>query len=74
VLIENWHIEYDKFRLLSSLDIRPSEPEAIQSLTFNPYYEKLIGLLDVELFVPILSYVFGEARQGGNMPWFPSLD
>ena len=29
-------------------------------------HDKLIGLLDVDLFIPIFTYVFGEARQGGK--------
>ena len=29
-------------------------------------YEKVIGILDVDLFVPIFSHVFGEAKQGGK--------
>jgi archaemetzincin len=29
-------------------------------------YDKLIGVVDVDLFVPILTYVFGEAEQGGR--------
>ena len=29
-------------------------------------YEKVIGVLDVDLFVPIFTHVFGEARQGGK--------
>ncbi|MBW1642360.1 MAG: archaemetzincin family Zn-dependent metalloprotease [Deltaproteobacteria bacterium] len=29
-------------------------------------YEKVIGVFDVDLFVPIFSYVFGEAKQGGK--------
>jgi len=29
-------------------------------------YVKVIGLLEVDLFVPILTHVFGEAKQGGN--------
>jgi archaemetzincin len=29
-------------------------------------YDKVIGILDVDLFVPILTHVFGEARQGGK--------
>ena len=36
-----------------------------ESIPFNNY-EKLIGVLDADLFVPILTYVFGEARQGGR--------
>jgi archaemetzincin len=39
--------------------------KAFESIPFHDY-EKVIGLLDVDLFVPILSYVFGEARQGGK--------
>jgi archaemetzincin len=30
-------------------------------------YEKVIGVLTVDLFVPILTYVYGEARQGGKL-------
>jgi archaemetzincin len=29
-------------------------------------YVKVIGLLEVDLFVPILTHVFGEAKQGGK--------
>jgi len=29
-------------------------------------YAKIIAILDADLFVPILTYVFGEARQGGR--------
>jgi archaemetzincin len=29
-------------------------------------YTKLIGVLDADRFVPILTYVFGEAREGGR--------
>jgi archaemetzincin len=29
-------------------------------------YVKVIGVLDVDIFVPILTHVFGEARQGGR--------
>lgn len=29
-------------------------------------YEKVIGILDVDLFVPIFSHVFGEAKQEGK--------
>lgn len=28
--------------------------------------EKVLGILDVDLFVPIFTYVFGEAQQGGK--------
>ena len=30
------------------------------------HYAKVIGLLDVDLFIPIFTHVFGEARQGGK--------
>ena len=39
--------------------------KALESLPFHGY-EKMIGVIDLDLFVPILSYVFGEARQGGG--------
>ncbi|MBN2124422.1 MAG: archaemetzincin family Zn-dependent metalloprotease [Deltaproteobacteria bacterium] len=31
-----------------------------------PGYAKVVGLLNVDLFVPVFTHVFGEARQGGN--------
>jgi len=38
---------------------------AFESMHF-PNYEKVIGVLDVDLFVPVFTHVFGEARQGGT--------
>jgi len=29
-------------------------------------YDKVVGVLSVDLFVPIFSYVYGEAQQGGR--------
>ena len=37
----------------------------IESGPFDDYV-KIIGVLDADIFVPILTYVFGEARQGGK--------
>ncbi len=39
--------------------------KALEEASFHEY-EKVIAVLDVDLFVPILTYVFGEARQGGK--------
>lgn len=39
--------------------------KAFESAAFHGYV-KLIGVIDADLFVPILTYVFGEARQGGT--------
>jgi archaemetzincin len=39
--------------------------KAFESVSFQGY-TKIIGILDADLFVPILTYVFGEARQGGK--------
>jgi len=38
---------------------------AFESMPFHNY-EKVIGILDLDLFIPIFSYVFGEARQAGK--------
>ena len=40
----------------------------IKDFESRPFHnhDKLIGLLDVDLFIPIFTYVFGEARQGGK--------
>ncbi|MFC1816119.1 archaemetzincin family Zn-dependent metalloprotease [Thermodesulfobacteriota bacterium] len=53
---------YDKGRLQYNAGTILS---AFESIPFHDY-EKVIGVLDVDLFVPILTYVFGEARQGGK--------
>ena len=35
--------------------------------TLKPYHAiKIIGVTEVDLFIPILTYVFGEAEMGGN--------
>ena len=36
-----------------------------ESATFDEY-DKVIGVLNVDLFVPIFTHVFGEARQNGR--------
>jgi archaemetzincin len=38
---------------------------ALESLPF-PQCDKIIGVVDVDLFIPIFAHVFGEARQGGG--------
>jgi archaemetzincin len=48
-------LQYDAGAILNVLESMPFHGCA-----------KVIGILDVDLFVPILSYVFGEARQGGR--------
>ena len=38
VVIENWRKEYNSIRPHSSLDYRPPAPEAIEPLTFDPFW------------------------------------
>ncbi len=38
---------------------------AMESLPF-PQCDKIIGVVDLDLFIPIFAHVFGEARQGGG--------
>ena len=38
---------------------------AMESLSF-PQCDKIIGVVDLDLFIPIFAHVFGEARQGGR--------
>ena len=39
--------------------------KALESEPF-PDYTKVIGIIDLDIFAPILTYVFGEAKQGGK--------
>jgi archaemetzincin len=39
--------------------------KALDSEAFHNH-DKVIGVLDVDIFVPILTHVFGEAKQGGK--------
>jgi archaemetzincin len=39
--------------------------QAFDSMPFHDY-EKVIGVLEVDLFIPIFTHVFGEAKQGGR--------
>lgn len=52
---DNKRLQYDAGAIL----------ETFESV-FSPGYTKIIGILDADIFVPILTYVFGEARQGGQ--------
>ena len=39
--------------------------KTFESMNFGDY-EKVIGILEVDLFLPIFTYVFGEAKLGGK--------
>jgi archaemetzincin len=39
--------------------------KSLEDLDAGPF-EKVIAVMDVDLFVPIFTHVFGEARQGGR--------
>ena len=39
--------------------------EALESMRYN-ICEKVLGVLDLDLFIPIFTHVFGEAKQGGK--------
>ena len=48
-------VQYDAGVILKAMESEPFHGHA-----------KVIGVLDVDLFVPILTHVFGEAKQGGR--------
>jgi archaemetzincin len=48
-------LQYDAGAILKSLESKAYHD-----------YSKVIGVLDVDIFVPILTHVFGEAKQGGK--------
>jgi len=52
---DNKRLQYDAGAIL----------QTFESISFHDY-TKVIGIFDADLFVPILTYVFGEARQGGK--------
>ncbi|MFC1534445.1 archaemetzincin family Zn-dependent metalloprotease [Thermodesulfobacteriota bacterium] len=60
--LEHPEYAYDKKRLQydAGTILKTLEP-----ISFNAY-SKIVCVLDADLFVPILTYVFGEARQGGK--------
>jgi archaemetzincin len=37
----------------------------LESISFHQH-DKIVAVVEVDLFVPIFTHVFGEARQGGN--------
>ncbi len=39
--------------------------EALESMHYNDC-EKVLGVLNLDLFIPIFTHVFGEAKQGGK--------
>lgn len=40
--------------------------QAIESMALNDYF-KILALFDVDLFIPLFTHVFGEARQNGRV-------
>ena len=48
-------LQYDAGVILKAMESEPFQD-----------YAKIIGVLDADIFVPILTHVFGEARQGGR--------
>ncbi len=48
-------VQYDAGAILKTLESEPFQG-----------HTKVIAVLDVDLFVPILTHVFGEAKQGGR--------
>ena len=42
--------------------------KVLRSFESGPYdtYDKVIGVFDVDFFIPTFAYVFGEAKQGGK--------
>jgi len=53
--LDERRLQYDAGSILRSMECAKHDA-----------YDKLIGVVDVDLFVPILTYVFGEAKQGGK--------
>ena len=53
--LDHQRLQYNAGMILKSLESGPFQD-----------YAKVIGLLDVDLFIPIFTHVFGEAQQGGK--------
>jgi len=53
--LDEIHRQYNAATILSGFN----------SIPFD-HYDKVIGVFNVDLFIPTFAYVFGEARQGGK--------
>lgn len=53
--LDQKRLQYNAGTILKAMN-----PERLQD------YDKLIGVVDLDIFVPILTHVFGEAQQGGR--------
>ncbi|MFC1577401.1 zinc metallopeptidase [Thermodesulfobacteriota bacterium] len=53
--LDEIHRQYNAATILSDFDSIPLD-----------HYDKVIGVFNVDLFIPTFAYVFGEARQGGK--------
>ena len=60
--LENPEYAFDKGRLQYNAG---TILKVFETIPFRDY-EKVVGVIDVDLFIPILTHVFGEARQGGR--------
>ena len=53
--LDERRLQYDAAAVLKALELEPFSA-----------YTKILGVLEVDIFVPILTHVFGEAKQGGK--------
>ena len=53
--LDERRVQYNAAIILKALELEPFDD-----------YTQILGILDVDLFIPILTHVFGEARQGGT--------
>jgi archaemetzincin len=54
--LDKGRLQYNAGRLIQQLESRPMRP-----------LEKIVAVFSVDLFLPVFTHVFGEARQGGRV-------
>lgn len=57
----SYALDKNRFQYNVGTILQNLESESFQEV------EKVVGVLGVDLFVPVFTHVFGEARQGGNV-------
>lgn len=54
--LDRQRLQYDAGKMIAALEAEP----------YGAAYLKLVGVMDVDICLPIFTHVFGEAKQGGR--------
>ena len=66
VLVKEIHFDLDQFYDTGRRQYNADKLLRVVASFENPHCDKVIGLFNIDLFIPILTFIFGQAQLGGN--------